>query len=87
MADNVERYRELQKKRDLLNNQKIRLDEQYKAKKQALTEIIDKIRALGIEPNKLKEVISEKESALKLKLNTFERDIEDVSKKLSAIQG
>ena len=87
MADNVERYTSLQKKREDINSQKIRLEEQYKAKKQSLTEIVDKIKALGIEPNKLKDVIAEKEASLQKKLNSFEKEVEDVSKQLSLIQG
>jgi len=87
MSDNVERYMVLQKKVEELKSQKIRLEEQHKNKKQALTEIVEKIKALGIEPNQLKTVIAEKENEIMDKLNSFEKEVEDVSRQLSSIQG
>ena len=87
MSDNVERYTILQKKLEESKSQKIRLEEQYKSKRQALTEIIDKIKSLGVDPNQLKSVIAEKEKDLKDRLDSFEKEVEEVSRKLSSTQG
>ena len=87
MSDNVQRYLDLKEKRDDLNAQKIRLDEQYKTKKESLVKIIEKIKKHGIKPNELKDVIAKKETELNDKITKFEDSLEKVSAQISKIQG
>jgi len=86
MSNQIEKYQELQKKSKELSNKKIRLEEQYKNKKQTLKELVDEIKALGYDPNNLSQVIKEIEDELTQKIITFEKEITDVSEKLAKIE-
>jgi uncharacterized tellurite resistance protein B-like protein len=85
--EQVEKYIELQEKLQDVSNRKIRIEEQYKAKKQALKELITDIKKEGHEPNELKKVISDMEKEFDSELSKFEGDLNNISNKLSKIEG
>ncbi len=86
MTNDVERFEELIKKSKTLDEKKIRLEEQLNTRKKFLGDLVKEIKAEGYEPTKLKEVIEEKEKSLKQQIDSFEKDLNDVSSKLSAIE-
>lgn len=87
MKDQIERFRELSDKLKNLSEKKIRLEEQFKSKKAALTELVKEIKDAGYDPKNLGEVIKEKEEALKNAIGTFEQELQTVSTQLAEIEG
>lgn len=86
MKDQIERFKELNDKLKNLSEKKIRLEEQFKNKKQTLTDLIKEIKAAGYDPTKLSEVIKEKEETLKNDISTFENELQTVSTQLAEIE-
>lgn len=87
MNDKVEHFKSLQEKADKLKSKKIALEERQKTKKEDLKKVVKEVKAMGYEPNKLGQVIKEKEAALEKEIETFEKDLTEVSEKLSEIEG
>lgn len=87
MKDQIERFRELSDKLKGLSEKKIRLEEQFKTKKQALSDLVNEIKAAGYDPRNLGEIIKEKEESLKVAISTFEGELQTVSNQLAAIEG
>jgi uncharacterized protein (UPF0335 family) len=87
MKDQIENFRNLQSKLRNLSDKKIRLEEQFKTKKKDLTDLISEIREAGYDPKNLGAVIKEKESSLKVAIDSFEKDLQTVSTQLSEIEG
>lgn len=87
MKDQIENFRDLQSKLRNLSDKKIRLEEQFKTKKKDLTNLITEIREAGYDPKNLGVVIKEKEASLKIAIDSFEKDLQTVSTKLSEIEG
>jgi len=65
---------------------KIRKEEQLKAKKEQLNTIDSQLRAKGIDPEKLEEIKDEKEKDLLKKVEDFEKKTAEVGNKLREIQ-
>jgi uncharacterized tellurite resistance protein B-like protein len=86
MTDQVERFKALEKKRQELQTKKIRLEEQYNAKREALSAIIAEVKKAGYDPKTLKKTIADMETKLKQDIDTFESDLDKASKQLSAIE-
>lgn len=86
MKDDIERYQELTKTLKQLDESKIRLEEQLRSKKQALTELVKKVQAAGYDPSKLKTIVEEKKAIFKKSLDKFEEDLNTARKKLSSIE-
>jgi uncharacterized protein (UPF0335 family) len=87
MNDQIEQFRNLNEQLKTLSEKKIRLEEQYKAKKEALTNLIVEIKAKGYDPKKLGEVIKEKEKELNNSIEEFKKELEKVSAELTEIEG
>jgi len=87
MTDQVERFKALEKRRQELHTKKIRLEEQYNAKRQALSAVIEEVKKAGYDPKTLRKTITEMEEKLKADMDTFEADLDKASKQLSAIEG
>jgi len=87
MEDKIEKYKELKEKASKLKTKKITLEAQYKTKKESLKEAVTEVKDKGYDPNKLSQIIKEKEALLLSELDSFEKEIEEVSNKLSEIEG
>jgi uncharacterized protein (UPF0335 family) len=87
MKDQIERFRELNDKLKTMSEKKIRLEENFKTKKQALTDLVKEIKDAGYDPRNLGEVILEKENSLKGAISTFEQELQAVSTQLAEIEG
>lgn len=84
--EQVEKFIEIEEKLKDVSTRKIRIEEQYKNKKQALKDLVDEIKSQGYNPNELGKTIKKMESDLAIKLENFEKEIEEISKKLSEIE-
>jgi DNA repair exonuclease SbcCD ATPase subunit len=87
MKDQIERFKELNETFKSLSEKKIRLEEQFKARKKALSELITEIKDAGYDPTKLNDVIKEKEISLKTAIGDFEAELQEVSSKIAEIEG
>jgi len=87
MKDQIERFKELSEKLKNLSEKKIRLEEQFKSKKETLTGLVKEIKDAGYDPRNLGEVIKEKEESLKAAIGTFEQELQTLSTQLSGIEG
>jgi uncharacterized protein (UPF0335 family) len=87
MNDQIEQFRNLNEQLKTLSEKKIRLEEQYKAKKEALTNLIVEIKGKGYDPKKLGEVIKQKEKELNNSIEEFKKELEEVSAELTEIEG
>jgi len=87
MNDQIEQFKTLSEQLKTLSEKKIRLEEQYKAKKKALTDLIIEIKEEGYDPKKLGEVIQKKETELNDSINEFRKELEKVSLELTEIEG
>jgi len=87
MKDQIELFKELNVKLKTMSEKKIRLEENFKTKKQALTDLVKEIKDAGYDPRNLGEVIQEKENSLKTAINTFEQELQAVSTQLAEIEG
>jgi hypothetical protein len=86
MQTEIEMFKELTDKTKSLGEKKIRLEEQYRSKKETLTALLKEIKAAGFDPAKLKETIAEKESQLKSQIVSFEQEVEKVSAMIAKIE-
>ncbi|MBD3261263.1 MAG: hypothetical protein GF334_06195 [Candidatus Altiarchaeales archaeon] len=86
MAANIEEFVGLQKRREELHTKKIRLEEQYKSKKKALTDLVEEIKSQGYDPSKLKDTISQKEKELTDSIEKFKAAVEKASSQLAEIE-
>jgi hypothetical protein len=87
MSAEVEKFMELEKKENDLKTRKIRIEEQLKAKKQALTDLIKEIKAAGYDANDLQKLRTTKKQEAKEKLEKYETDLNKLSEELSKIEG
>jgi len=86
MDKEIEKFTELSKQLRTLEDKKIRLEEQFKSKKEALSELIKEIKDAGYDPTKLKETIQQKEEELKKDIASFEGELNEASSLLSKIE-
>lgn len=86
MNEQVEKFKELEKSRRELSEKKIRLEEQFKSKKKDLKDLIAEIEKEGIDPQKLGQVIQQKEKSIKERIERFETELREASEKLSKIE-
>ena len=86
MEKEIQRFAELNEQLKKLETKKIRLEEQFKAKKKELTELVAGIKEDGYDPNKLKDIIEEKEAELKACLKQFEEDVQKSSNELAKVE-
>jgi mannitol/fructose-specific phosphotransferase system IIA component (Ntr-type) len=82
----TEKFLSLKKLQAELSTKKIRFDEQCKNKEQDLKTLVQEIEAKGYKPNELKSIIQKKETEIKEELATYESELANVSKQLSAIE-
>lgn len=86
MKDQIEHFKELNDKLKNVTEKKIRLEEQFRNKKQTLTELIKEIKDAGYDPTKLNDIIAEKEDSIKAAIKEFEEELQAVSAQLSEIE-
>ena len=86
MEDQVAKFKKLQESAEELKTKKITLDTKYKAKKEALRDVVQEVKDMGIDPNKLGQVIKEKEVELATEIGAFEKEVTEVSAKLAKIE-
>jgi hypothetical protein len=87
MKDQIERFKELVNESKDMAEKKIRLEEQYKNKKAALTDLVKEIKDAGYDPRNLGNVIGEKKESIIKEINSFEGSLQKVSSKLAEIEG
>ena len=86
MKDQIEKFKSLDETRKNLSEKKIRIEEQFKSKKQALSSLIKEIQEEGYDPKKLGEIIQEKEKEVEDRISKFEEDLQEASGKLAEIE-
>jgi len=86
MQNEIEEFARLSDQLKKLDEKKIRLEEQYKNKKDTLTELLREIKAEGYDPMKLKEIIQEKEALIKSQVATFSEEMNKVSATIASIE-
>ena len=86
MQSEIEQFKELTDRAKSLGEKKIRLEEQYKNKKETLSTLLKEIKAAGYDPSKLKETIAEKEANLKSQIVAFEQEVDKVSSMIAKIE-
>jgi uncharacterized protein (UPF0335 family) len=86
MQNEIEEFAKLSDQLKKLDEKKIRLEEQYKNKKDTLTELLREIKAEGYDPMKLKEIIQEKEALIKSQVATFSEEMNKVSAMIASIE-
>ncbi len=82
----TEKFLNLKKLQGELTTKKIRFEEQCKNKEQDLKTLIQEIESKGYKPNELKSIIQKKEVEIKEELATYESELNNVSKQLTAIE-
>ena len=83
----AEKFMRLQKQLKEYDTKKIRIEEQYKNKKEILTTLVKEIKDMGYDPKELSSIISKKEEEIKKTIEAFETELNTVSSKLSKIEG
>jgi hypothetical protein len=86
-SQDAEKFIKLQKLLKEYDTKKIRIEEQYKNKKEILTNLVKEIKDMGFEPKELASIITKKEEEIKKAVETFEAELNIVSSKLSKIEG
>ena len=86
MTVDLDKFKKLCEEKSSLEKRKIRLEEQFKAKKEALTKLVKEIKTAGYDPNNLKAIIQEKEEGLLKSIGEFEGKIKEASAKLASIE-
>lgn len=86
MADQVERFKKLEERRQELSTKKIRLEEQYNAKRETLASLIEEVKQAGYDPKTLKKTISEMEKKFAADIEEFEAAINTASQQLASIE-
>ena len=87
MNAEAEKFIKLQDELKAQETKKIRLEEQFRTKKEMLTNLVKEIKEAGYEPNDLKKIIAEKETNLESMVNQFEEELKKTSEALSKIEG
>lgn len=85
--DNVQRFKDLKEKIDTLSTEKIRIDERYKTERGKLEKLLKEIQGKGYDPTKLSETKALKEKELQAALADLETKVNEISSKLSSIEG
>jgi predicted nucleic acid-binding Zn-ribbon protein len=86
VQNEIDRFKTLTEQVKTLDEKKIRLEEQYRNKKETLTALLKEIKAAGYDPAKLKETIQEKEEQLKAQIASFEEEVTKVSSMIAKIE-
>lgn len=84
--EQMKKFESLIEKQKLLEEKKIRLEEQYNSKKQALLELIEEIKNAGYNPKELGTIIEQKEKELQEEIDNFEKELSELSNKISEIE-
>jgi hypothetical protein len=84
--DEIQRFTVIKEKTAKASENKIRLEERYKNEREKLEALIREIQAKGYDPAKLAETKNAKVQELKGILDTYEKEVEDLTQKLNAIE-
>ena len=89
MADNLEdRYRLLSKKREKVQMDKVKVEQELATRKRALRENLEACKAAGFDPDTLEDDIKKASEVLALKMDAFENDLSSAESVLNPmIQG
>ncbi len=82
----TERFMKIKGDIDEISNQKIKLEERFKTKKEDLEKLLAEIKDGGYDPKKLSEIRKEKEEQLEKLLVELESMIEENQEKLNLIE-
>ena len=85
--DAVQKFKDLKEKIDKLSTEKIRVDERYKTERGKLEKLLKEIQGKGYDPTKLSETKVLKEKELQATLTDLETKVNEISSKLSLIEG
>jgi uncharacterized protein (UPF0335 family) len=86
MEDAKTRFLRLKEENNKNQARKIRLEEQMRAAKKQLVDVMDEIKGLGIDPKNIGEVLKEKEAELENALASLESEVSKASEALSSIE-
>lgn len=86
MSDDTHRFMELKKKAEDLKTKIIRYDEQRLSKESELKKIVAEVKKMGYQPSELKSVIDKKTKELQEKEDAFEKELQEISLKISEIE-
>ena len=84
--DEIQRFTIIKEKTIKASESKIRLEERYKNEREKLEALIKDIQAKGYDPAKLAETKNAKVLELKGILDTIEKEVEELTQKLNAIE-
>ena len=84
--DEIQRFTAIKEKTAKASESKIRLEERYKNEREKLEALIKDIQAKGYDPAKLAETKNAKVLELKGILDTIEKEVEELTQKLNAIE-
>ena len=80
MAEDLdEKYKRLSKRRDVLNQDKNRIEAELEARKRALRVQMETAKKEGYNPDSLKDDIRKSEEILALKLDNFEAELDQAT--------
>jgi len=85
--DEVQRFKKLKEKIDEISQNKIRIEERFKAEKEKLEALMKEIESKGYNPKELGTVKEQLEKELGTELHNLEEAIEGLSEKLSPMEG
>ena len=77
------RYNSLKARLDKLKDSKNKIDTVVQMKKKQRDELIDKIKSMGYDPDKIEDQIKEKKRILMLKLDNIEKEIKILEDKIA----
>lgn len=76
MADNLEdRYKALSKKREKVQMDKVKVEQELQTRKRALREVLENCKTAGFNPDTLEDDIKKASEVLSLKMDAFENDL------------
>lgn len=80
------RVLEARKSLETLREDKVRKEERLASLMKQKQELESQLKALGLNPSKLEEIIAEKQAELEEKVSKFEKDTANLASALSVIQ-
>jgi len=86
MADEVQRFTQIEAEIQTLSGKQIRLEERFKSEKARLEKVLQEVTAKGIDPKNITEIRKAKETELLKLLSEIEAAIKDTKEKLDAIE-
>lgn len=86
MADEAQRFTQIEAEIQTLSDKQIRLEERFKSEKARLEKVLKEVAEKGIDPKNITEIRKAKEAELLKALAEIEAAIKDTKEKLNAIE-